>query len=204
MGEREMNRAEQARARASSYERLALGFGPPSAELTAALSEAEARFSLPALDLPVLIPEYHRLFVGPARLPVPPYESVYREGWQVFGETTLDVKRRYAEAGYTLDPSFIELPDHVAVELAFMALLAEEEAKAWEAQDTAAASAWLARERTFLDDHLSRWLPAFCDRLLASTETSFYRRLAVELREFVTLDAEGVKALTGLLEEALA
>lgn len=199
-----MNRAEQARARASSYELLALGFGPPSAELAAALSEAEARFSLPALDLPVLIPEYHRLFVGPARLPAPPYESVYREGWQVFGETTLEVKRRYAEAGYTLDPSFIELPDHVAVELAFMALLAEEEAKAWEAQDTAAASAWLARERTFLDDHLSRWLPAFGDRLVASTETSFYRRLAVELREFVTLDAEGVKALTGLLEEALA
>lgn len=199
-----MNRAEHARTRASSYELLALGFGPPSRELAEALSKAEARLSLTALDLPVLIPEYHRLFVGPARLPVPPYESVYREGWQVFGETTLEVKRRYAEAGYTLDPSFTDLPDHVAVELAFMALLAEEEAKAWEAQDTAAASAWLARERTFLDDHLSRWLPAFCERLLASTETAFYRRLAVELREFVTLDAEGVKALTGLLEEALA
>lgn len=199
-----MNRAEQARARASSYELLALGFGPPSAELAEALSEAGARFSLPAPDLTVLIPEYHRLFVGPGCLPVPPYGSVYREGRTVMGETTLDVKRRYEEAGYAFNPSFTELPDHVTAELAFMALLAEEEARAWEAQDAAAASGWLARERTFLNDHLTRWLPAFCERLLASTDAPFYRRLAVALREFIALDAERVKALTGFLEEALA
>lgn len=199
-----MSRAEEARVRASSYETLALGFSPPSAALAEAVSEGEAWFSLPALDVKALIPEYCRLFVGPGSLPVPPYESVYREGWRVFGETTLEVKRRYEEAGYTLNPSFTELPDHVAAELVFMAVLAEEEAKAWEAEDVSAALTWLERERAFLDDHLTRWLPDFCDRVLTATDSPFYRGLASALREFVTLDAERVRALTGLLEEALA
>jgi TorA maturation chaperone TorD len=179
-----MKRAEEARGRAAGYERLAVGFGPPSAtELTA---------------------EYHRLFVGPGALPAPPYESVYREGWRVMGETTLDVRRRYEEAGYVFTPSVNEPPDHLAAELAFMALLAEEEAEAWEAEDASAALSWLERERGFLDDHLSRWLPAFCDRLLTSTDAPFYRGLAGALREFVALDAERVTALIGLLEETLA
>lgn len=199
-----MNRAEEAKARASIYELLALGFSLPSAELGEAVSKATAPFSLPAVDPTALIPEYHQLFVGPGGLPAPPYESVYREGWTVMGEATLEVARQYAEAGYILDPSLTELPDHVAVELAFMALLAEEEAKAWEGGDTSAALAWLEREKIFLDDHLTRWLPAFCGRLLASTDTPFYRRLAGGIQEFVQLDTERVKVLTGLLEEALA
>ncbi|MBI4240320.1 MAG: molecular chaperone TorD family protein [Candidatus Rokubacteria bacterium] len=185
-----MSRAEEAIERASIYELLALGFSLPSPELAKAVSG--------------LISEYHRLFVGPGELPAPPYESVYREGWRVMGETTLDVQSAYEEAGYALDPSFKELPDHVAAELAFMGLLTEEEAKAWKAGDASVALSWLERERAFLDDHLTRWLPAFCDRLLASTEVRFYRKLAGELQEFVALDAERVTALTGLLEEALA
>ena len=202
--ERQTSRAEEARVRAWAYELLALGFSPPSAESAEAVSKAEARFSLPTPDVKALIPEYHRLFVGPGSLPAPPYESVYREGWRVMGETTLDVKRRYEEAGYAVAPSFTELPDHVAAELTFMTLLAEEEARAWEAEDTSAALAWLERERAFLGDHLTRWLPDFCVRLLASTEAPFYQRLAVSLQEFVTLDAERARALTGLLEEVLA
>lgn len=199
-----MKRAEEARDRASIYELLALGFSLPSAELAEAISKTIVPLSFPFLDPKGLIPEYHRLFVGPAQLPAPPYESVYREGWRVMGETTLDVKRQYEEAGYALAPSFTELPDHVTAELAFMALLAEEEARAWEAGDVSAALSWLEREKAFLGDHLTRWVPAFCERLLASTDAPFYRRLAVALREFVTLNAERVKALTGLLEEALA
>jgi len=199
-----MSRAEEARGRARGYELLALGFSPPSEELAEAVVKGEAPFSFLSLNPKELVPEYHRLFVGPGELPAPPYESVYREGWTVFGESTLEVKRRYEEAGYALEPSFTELPDHVAAELAFMALLTEEEARAWEAQDASAAFSWLVRERAFLGDHLTRWLPGFCDRLLASTEVPFYRGLAVSLREFVALDAEQVRALTGLLEEALA
>ena len=199
-----MNRAEEARARIGSYELLALGFNPPSVQLAEAVSNPGTPVELPTLDPEALIPEYHRLFVGPGSLPAPPYESVYREGWRVMGETTREVERQYAAATYALDPSLRELPDHVAAELSFMAVLAEGEATAWEAEDVSAALAWLERELAFLGDHLARWIPTFCDRILASTDVLFYRQLAVTLEEFVALDLERVKALTGLLEEALA
>lgn len=199
-----MSRAEEARTRAGTYELLALGLSLPSAELAEAVARTDAPLFFPLLDAKGLIPEHHRLFIGPGQLPAPPYESVYREGRRVMGETTLEVGRQYEEAGYTLHPSFKELPDHVVAELAFMALLVEEEAGAWEVEDASAALARLQRQGRFLRDHLLRWLPAFCERLLASTENPFYRRLVATLGEFVVLDAERVTALTGLLEEALA
>lgn len=200
--QREMNRADETRTRTRAYELLALSLSPPSAELAEAVSDPEAPIKLPVLDPTALSPEHYRLFVGPGPLPAPPYESVYREGWRVMGETTLDVRRQYAEAGYVLDPSLKELPDRASAELAFMALLSEEEAKAWEDEDVSTALGWLERERTFLNDHLTQWIPAFCDRLLASTHAAFYRSVAVALREIIALDAERVKALAGLLEEA--
>lgn len=199
-----MKRAEETRARATRYELLALALSPPSVEMAAAIRKGEAPFSLPAFDQEALGPEYHRLFVGPGALPAPPYESVYRDGWTVMGESTLQVRRQYAGAGYALDPSITELPDQVAVELLFMAVVAEEEAQAWEGRDAAAALSWLERERAFLEEHLTRWVPAFTDRLVAATEAPFYRRLAAALREFVTLDAERVRALCRLIQESVA
>lgn len=198
------SRAEEARARAGGYELMALALSPPSPELAEAVSNSEAPFALPPPDLKALIPEYHRLFVGPGALPAPPYESVYRDGWTVMGESTLQVRRQYAGAGYALDPSITELPDQVAVELLFMAVVAEEEARAWEGRDAAAALSRLERERAFLEEHLTRWVPAFTDRLVAATEAPFYRMLAAALREFVTLDAERVRALCRLIQESVA
>lgn len=197
-------RVSEAEAKARAYELLALGFSPPSPELEEALARPGAPLSLPAPEPGALAPEYHRLFVGPGHLPAPPYESVYREGGTLMGETTLDVQRTYLEAGYTLDPSCRELPDHVAAELTFMALLCKEEAQAWAAGNTTAALSWIGRQETFLRDHLFRWLPAFCDRLMVSTESQFYRSLAVALREFLALEAERLAALDGLLHEAPA
>lgn len=199
-----MSRVEEARARAGSYELLALALGPPSAEAAEALSNASPAWSLPPRDPRGASPEYHRLFVGPGTVAVPPFESVYREGGRVMGETTLDVQRRYSDAGFVLDPALNNLPDHAAAELAFMAVLADQEAEAWEAEDERDALAWLQREAAFLDDHLSRWLPAFCDRLLRSTEEPYYRALAVALRQFVALDHEHVRLLAGLLESRVA
>lgn len=195
-----MSRVEEGRARASGYELLALALSPPSVGVAEAISQAGRSWSLPPLDPTRSSPEYHRLFVGPGNVAVPPYESVYREGGRIIGQTTLDVQKRYGQAGFVLDPALNDLPDHAAAELAFMAVLAEEEAKAWEAGDDRAALVWLQREAAFLGDHLGRWLPAFCDRLLRSTEDPFYRALAASLPQFVALDLEHVRLLTGLLQ----
>ena len=93
------------------------------AELAQAFSKAE----------PGLEQEFTRLFLGPGRPVAHPYESVYREG-RMMGETTLDVRRRLAEEGLTANGQ--RLPDHVAIELAFMAHLTAREALAWDAGDS--------------------------------------------------------------------
>lgn len=219
-----------AKARSSVYDLLVLGFSPPSEELLQALGarllrtleEAETLFIWPDLVgklerlrtfagkdqgepekfLADLKLEYTRLFVGPYGLPVPPYESVYREPTRtVMGASTLDVLRRYEEAGFVLSPSFKELPDHVAVELEFLALLSSEEAEAWERGDVAESLRLLRSEEAFLRDHLGAWIGGFCDRLVSSTKGPFYQAMAELARAYVPLDRDHAAALVHLLEE---
>ncbi|NIN69302.1 MAG: 4Fe-4S dicluster domain-containing protein [Anaerolineae bacterium] len=153
-----------ARARSRSYASLAQGLAGPEEGLEA---------------------EYTRLFVGPGRPVAHPCESVYREG-QVMGECTLAVRERYAEEG--LGPEDQLLPDHVAVELEFMSYLARKEAEAWEENDVDRAEAYLRQEESFLREHLGRWLPSFCKRLLAGEAHPFYAGLAQRAWEQVAED----------------
>lgn len=220
-----------AKARSSVYDLLVLGFSPPSEELLQALEarlpqvleEAETLFIWPNLVgklerlqtfagkdrgrcekfLADLKLEYTRLFMGPYGLPVPPYESVYREPTRtVMGASTLDVLRRYEEAGLVLSPSFKELPDHVAVELEFLALLSSEEAEAWERGDAAESLRFLRLEEAFLRDHLVPWIGSFCDRVVSSTEGPFYQAMAELAQAYIPLDRDHAAALVHLLEEA--
>jgi len=191
--------AGQADAAARAYGLLALAFDEPSRGLADEVAAPGAPFSLPAVDEAALVHEYHRLFVGPDRLPAPPYESVYRDGGVVMGESTSEVARRYREAGYALDPSVRGPPDHVETELAFMELLAGEEAAAWEQGDPIQAGRWQARQREFLAGHLACWAPELSGRILGATEAPFYRGLAVALREFVAVELE---RLTGGRDQA--
>lgn len=213
-----------ARLRGSAYEGLALAFSPPSeafhqtleAKLLRPLQWLGKEFAWPppegkeileAVDrrFITLKGEYHRLFVGPYRLPAPPYASIYLEpGWTLMGPSTLEVLKRYGEAGFRLSPAFKDLPDHVTTELLFMACLVREEAEAWQHGDAEATATILQREKTFLGDHLVQWIPRFSKQILASTEEPFYRLLACLLRDFVIRDSGTTAALERLLEEIRA
>ncbi|MBI3326442.1 MAG: molecular chaperone TorD family protein [Nitrospinae bacterium] len=145
----------------------------------------------------------HALFVGPHTLPCPPYESVYQEpSWSVMGETTLEVRHAYEAAGFTLETDIGELPDHVAVELEFLARLSEEEAVAWTVDDEAKALQWLEHEHAFLERHLGAWLPTLTARVTAATISPFYRSLARTAQAFVTHARGQVTALVRALSAA--
>lgn len=136
---------------------------------------------------PGLEREFTRLFLGPGRPVAHAYESVYREG-RTMGETTLDVRRRLAEEG--LAPEGQTLPDHVGIELAFMAHLAAREALAWADDDEGAARGYLVQQESFLHDHLTAWLPQFCGRVLAGRPHAHYAELIDRVESFVTADVE--------------
>lgn len=143
--------------------------------------------TLPPPGTEGLLVEYARLFVGPQRVLAPPYGSVYlEEGRRVMGDSTLEALQAYREAGLRLDADFKELPDHVAVELEFVAFLAAQAAAARAAGEGPEADRRRAAREAFLDRHLRRWAPAFCARIAEGTEHPFYRALAECLQAVVT------------------
>jgi DMSO reductase family type II enzyme chaperone len=162
----------------------AQGLGSAVERLVGALeiTQDQAEQALHTLEI-----EYNRLFVGPGRPQAPPYESFYRDKWGlVMGPAARDVERRYAEAGLAMAPDHHDLPDHVATELGFMAYLAMQEAEARDEE----RQIWLRRERLFLRDHLSVWLPLLCRRVKEASRHPFYTALAELTEMFLSLDMQ--------------
>ncbi|MBX6422178.1 molecular chaperone [Thermosulfurimonas sp. F29] len=108
--------------------------------------------------------EYTRLFItSPYRTPAPPYASVYLSGdRRLKGEGYDQALAFYREAGYQPVEEG-DLADHVAYELAFMALLLEEGRRDL-----------LAR---FLTEHFLKWYPRFLGALRQAQPRPFYRAL---------------------------
>jgi TorA maturation chaperone TorD len=134
--------------------------------------------------------EYVDLFS--AKPKAPPYEAVYTDpegfsrGWIMVG-----LEKEYAEAGLELSPKLKEQPDHIAVELEFMAYLCGLEACA-ETEDV--VKAMRGRQARFLEQHLWRWFPSFLNRLDEKAPTSFYLQVAEATRGFLESELEGVTA----------
>ncbi len=123
--------------------------------------------------------EYTRLFLGPGRH-VRPYAATYLDGpgASLCGPSAIWARDFMEAAGFALAPGHRNLPDHVSVELEFMARMAAREAEALEAGDAATARQFRNIQRDFLENHLGRWLPRFCGHAAEHAELSFYRELA--------------------------
>lgn len=176
---------------------LALGATPgdgPWSSLAGSLSEWSGRS--PPEVAGELMPEYQRLFVGPYRVEAPPYESCYRgPGRAVMGEAAVEVLRSYAEAGVALHPEVRDLPDHIALELEFLAHLAAAEVGHWRRRERSRLAACLEREERFLGEHLLRWIAPFAARVAAATRRPFYPALAAAAAAYATADRGLVSAL---------
>lgn len=130
--------------------------------------------------------EYTRLFIGPARLPAPPWESAYlTEERLLFQESTLEVRRAYRKYGLLPRNFPHEADDHVSFELEFMARLC----RLAQSEDQAVRDQVLADQAAFLHEHLQRWVPAFAQDLEAHASTGFYQGVAGVLKGFLEADA---------------
>lgn len=136
--------------------------------------------------------EYTRLFLGPEKLPAPPWESVYVNGEPLlFQESTLAVRDAYRRAGYLAAGYPREADDHVAIELDFMATLASKSCEAAVLDREA-----LAVQLAFLEEHLLVWMDSFAERLCAcDTVSGFYPSFARLAALVCRRDAEVLKEL---------
>ncbi|MBI2320863.1 MAG: molecular chaperone TorD family protein [Chloroflexi bacterium] len=125
-----------------------------------------------------------------------PYESCYGvPDGQGAGWVAALLTRTYARAGLNVAPSAGESPDHVAVELEFMAHLCAREAAAWAEPAPREALGLLAQERSFLRLHLGRWLGDFAAEVRARAAEPLYVATATAAEALVHHDSDLVEAL---------
>ncbi len=64
--------------------------------------------------------DFNRMCIGPTKLLVPPYESVYRDvGRQIHTDRTLEVADFYQQLGLVTDTGFNEPADYIAMSWSF-------------------------------------------------------------------------------------
>jgi putative dimethyl sulfoxide reductase chaperone len=140
--------------------------------------------------------DYTRMFIGPGRVPAPPWESVYRNGEHLhFSDETLDVRDAYRKYQLATRELGREPDDHVGLELDFLHRLSAMETDAAEQGNEARLAELLEDHRTFLDEHVLAWVPEWIVDVLRSADTDFYRGMAQLLGAFVRLDRELTSAL---------
>ena len=197
--EQSTQRAITAHRRADTYRMLADVFNAePTVQMLDSLMSPEAAKAFLALEVTFaaqldrmeadlgrdrlveeLECEYTQLFIGPGKH-VGPYESLHREDSPPghWGSSTAEVKRFIEHHELSYDDRFQGMPDHISAEFQFISLLADMEAEALERGRNDDADQAREIQRTFHRDHISRWVPVFCDKVVAAADLDFYRDFA--------------------------
>lgn len=127
-----------------------------------------------------LVWEYRRLFVGPAKMPCPPWGSVYTDrDCVVFGESTLALRAWMRKTGIKRLGDEKTPEDHIGLMLALMAWIAQEKPE-------------LLKE--FLIDHLLPWSSHYLEQLDEAARHPFYKGLA----QIAKASLEGMQDAFGL------
>jgi TorA maturation chaperone TorD len=127
--------------------------------------------------------EHARLFTGPGRPAVVPFETGYTDVEKLGpnrlnGPSAAAVARWYRQHGLERASGHGDLPDFVATEFEFLFALAQREAAArLEGREEEART--LRREtHRFLLEHPARWIPAFCRAVQSAAPHRVYAAFA--------------------------
>ena len=145
--------------------------------------------------------EYTRLFIGPVSLVAPPWESVYgQKDAMLFQESTLEVRNTYRQFGLIPEGYPHVADDSLALELHFMALLAQRGLDAFYAGKYDDLAADLSGSADFLKKHLLVWVPKFLERMKGARSNILYPQMCLVLDEFLRKDAGTVQEILKALE----
>jgi len=128
--------------------------------------------------------EYARLFLGAGGpRSVPPYASVFTsKSCSTHQQSETDAARIMAEYGLGVRTESNEPADHVAALLEFMAFLCVE------LESSSEDRVSLARQKTFVENHLLNWIPEFVNVCKSSEPEGFYPHLAELTLAFLETD----------------
>jgi len=137
-------------------------------------------------ELEDLLWEYTRLFIGPYKLPCPPWESVYTSPKRLMmQEAYEEVRDYYNKAGLTVNNQGI-MADHIGAELNFLAVVLQKAHS-----DTKKEQYYRDLTRGFLDEHVIKWIPQFARDMEDAADLLFYKTLARVTRSMIDLIERG-------------
>jgi len=133
--------------------------------------------------------EYTRIFIDSKHVPCPPYESFYVNGGYVMQQSTKEVLRSYLSSGFKLSDNFKDLPDHIAVELEFVSLSIRKCLELPETSTIKELEDCVENARTFIKEHLARWVSSFYKRVHEFSRCDFFKGAALLLKEFISIES---------------
>src|SRR3989337_3191609 len=119
---------------------------------------------------------------GPSH-PCPLHESDYRDDVSST-EITEELLRFYEHFQVKLSDKERDYPDHLVVELEFVAYLAKKEADAGKRGNDPAP--YCRAQVDFLERHLDKWVPKLDEKIQKSIKQSFYQGASSFLRDFLS------------------
>lgn len=162
---------------------VTLGFGELPADRLD-LAPLRAALGRPPEELQA---DYQRVFGLVYTGDCSPYETAYHSTSEPFfrSQQMADVAGFYQAFGLALGRTTAERPDHIALELEFLAFVLLKKRLAEEAEHAAICEEAL---RTFFRDHLAWWVPSFATGLRRKAEGGFYAAVGQVLAALLPLE----------------
>ena len=138
---------------------------------------------------------YTKLFIGPGRLPVDPWESVFLGAEPIlFQKVTLEVRKAYLGQGFLPAEYPKVADDNLAIELDFMANLAKRAVDAFATNDMEMLIKTIDASSAFLEEHLLKWVGAYSSKM-AQTGAVLYPAAARACSEFLKADLQALNEI---------
>jgi TorA maturation chaperone TorD len=150
--------------------------------------------------------EFMDLFRVPGGKYVPPYESVHRDSREVagkrvsgllMGQSAVDVRKWYRLAALEISDEYKDLPDHIGLELNYLAYLCGKEAEfAHGGEESRLQRTW-EMQRDFLAAHVVCWVEDLRTRIREKSDNVYFRAVADLCVEFTGRDLATLEAILG-------
>ncbi|MCP4249754.1 MAG: molecular chaperone TorD family protein [bacterium] len=150
--------------------------------------------------------EFMNLFKVPGGQYVTPYESVFRDtrdvaGRQVkgllMGRSAIDVQKWYRLAALEIRDDYQDLPDHICIELDYLAHLCAKEQEFAAAGDEAKLTRAWEMQRDFLAAHVVSWIDELRDKIHEKSSHGYYRAVSNMAVDFTQRDLATLEGLLG-------
>ena len=188
--------------RSRMYKLLAVGFSFPGKESQQVQTElwTLAKTLYPDMLLPIentdlLSAEFESLYINildghDNKLACRPYESAWHGTDRSMQQW--EVKKFYLMFGLGLNRDSNEMPDHITNELEFMHYLSRLAVEAGQGRmgKNVNRQQYVHAQRDFLQRHLSKWVPGFCNSLKEKIDSSFFYQLAEITERFIKDDTD--------------